>query len=34
MHRALRKFFATATEQWQVRGEDQHAVILIELADA
>lgn len=34
MHRAFRKFFTAASDQWQVRGEDQHAVILIELADA
>lgn len=34
MQRAFREFFATTTEHWRVRGEDQYGVVLIELADA
>lgn len=34
MQHAFREFFATTTEHWCARGEDQHGVVLIELADA
>lgn len=34
MRRDFREFFATTTEHWRVRGDDQHGVVLIEIADA